>query len=429
MGGIRSLLAPATLVLLPLAAAATVPDPVARYPLLVALLVPATVGWLWAVRVAHGDESGDRARWGLVLAVAAALRLAWLLPEAPLSDDLYRYLWDGRVANAGIHPFAHAPSAPELSALRDGDVWPRINHPDIPTIYPPVAQLFFRVLDVVAPTARGARASAALVDLATVLLLALLVRSHRKRRALAVVAGWCPLSVMESAGGGHVDVVGAMLLVAGLLAWERGARLPAAVSGALLALSGMVKPTPVLALPAFLRAGAWPARRALLLGALAAALVAVPYLAAGTRLFTGLRAYAEHWRFNDSLYSLLVAAGASPQGARAALAVTVAAIAVVLPFRLRDPLAATACAIAAGITLSPTVHPWYALWMVPLLPFLPRAVTPAGYALVALLPLSYAASWTEAVTGHWAEPAWLRPAVWLPVLAALVWGALWRRRR
>jgi len=76
--------------------------------------------------------------WG----IAIAMRLI-LLPLTPeLSDDIYRYLWDGEVQLAGINPYRYAPAASELSEIRT--VYKGlINNPTVPTIYPPLAQLAF----------------------------------------------------------------------------------------------------------------------------------------------------------------------------------------------------------------------------------------------------------------------------------------------
>ncbi|NNE42565.1 MAG: DUF2029 domain-containing protein, partial [Gemmatimonadetes bacterium] len=340
-------------------------------------------------------------------------------PDPPLSDDLYRYLWDGRVGNAGIHPFVHAPDSDELGNLRDEAVWPHINHPDVPTIYPPVAQYFFRVLDVAAPTPRGVRVVMSLVDLLGVAALAGLLRKRGRPAALCVVAAWCPLSVMETAGGAHIDALGSLLLVGAMVLWVAPPR--PFLAGLVLGLSTLVKPTALALAPALLMRA--PGRRVTMVaGALVAGLVALPFLSAGAQLFTGFLTYAEHWRFNDSLYSALVAGGLTPRGARGVLSAAVLILAIVLPWRLRRSLASVAAVLGAGIVLSPTVHPWYALWLVPWLPFLPERVRPAGVVLVALLPLSYAAAWLERTTGVWVEPAWLRPAVWGPVFLLLAAG-------
>ena len=79
----------------------------------------------------------------LLLTCAAAARLLCAASPPVLSDDLYRYVWDGRVQAAGINPYLHAPAAGALHALRDTEVHPRVNHPDVRTIYPPLAQILF----------------------------------------------------------------------------------------------------------------------------------------------------------------------------------------------------------------------------------------------------------------------------------------------
>lgn len=219
----RSLLRPAAVLILVLGGAGIrFGYPVALFPEWMAWMAVATLAWWAAVRAAPAARG--RGAMALVLAGAVILRIAWLLPEVPTSDDLYRYLWDGRLGNAGVPPFRHAPESAELTAYRDEIVWPRINHPDVPTIYPPVAQYYFRAIDAVWPTPRGARAAAALLDLVAVAALALLLRRRGRPMTLCVVVAWCPLSVVESAGGGHVDALGAALLTLGLVAWSTPVR-------------------------------------------------------------------------------------------------------------------------------------------------------------------------------------------------------------
>ena len=98
-----------------------------------------------AIKVADGVSRTT----GLVIICgsAALLRLALLTQTPYLSSDIYRYIWDGRVQAAGINPYIHLPSAPQLTALRDDKIFPNINRADYaPTIYPPVAQMFFRLI-------------------------------------------------------------------------------------------------------------------------------------------------------------------------------------------------------------------------------------------------------------------------------------------
>lgn len=79
--------------------------------------------------------------WGW--AVAIGFRLL-LLPMAP-SDDIWRYLWEGKIQNLRFNPYLVSPASEALRQFRDG-YWPWINHPTIPALYPPATELVFRLL-------------------------------------------------------------------------------------------------------------------------------------------------------------------------------------------------------------------------------------------------------------------------------------------
>jgi len=71
----------------------------------------------------------------------AILARALFVARTPLlSDDVYRYLWDGRVQLNGINPYRYPPAAPELAHLRDGEIHAGINRPAKRTVYPPGAE-------------------------------------------------------------------------------------------------------------------------------------------------------------------------------------------------------------------------------------------------------------------------------------------------
>ena len=75
---------------------------------------------------------------------AALVARAMLLPVGPVSTDIYRYVWDGRVQAAGINPYRYIPADPALAHLRDAEIYPKINRADYArTIYPPAAQIVF----------------------------------------------------------------------------------------------------------------------------------------------------------------------------------------------------------------------------------------------------------------------------------------------
>src|SRR5262249_4870269 len=76
-------------------------------------LVPYLLLFLAGSLVAiHAARSLSASRGGFLLLCGGLLRATLLWRQPDLSDDVYRYLWDGRVARAGISPYAYAPDDP-----------------------------------------------------------------------------------------------------------------------------------------------------------------------------------------------------------------------------------------------------------------------------------------------------------------------------
>src|SRR5690349_3682974 len=104
----------------------------------VQLVIYFAVSWL----TLHTKDSRTLLVLGLVF--AALFRLSILFAPPYLSDDIYRYVWDGRVQAAGINPYRYVPADEALAQLRDEKIYPNINRRDTAhTIYPPVAEAVF----------------------------------------------------------------------------------------------------------------------------------------------------------------------------------------------------------------------------------------------------------------------------------------------
>jgi hypothetical protein len=418
------------------------PDALSRH-----LLLYIGAGAAWALALALIPRLPQTRGQLLAIAlVGLATRVPAWTSAAPHSDDVYRYLWDGRVQRSGIDPYAHPPDAPELAALRD-DAFQHVNNRDLPTIYPPGAQLLFRLA---ARSLVTWKLLVAAFDLATfALLLGWLRRGGADpRRALAW--WWSPLVVIELGANAHLDGVGAALLAAGLFAWQaRARRWGPWLAGALVGAAAAVKLLGAIALP---QLRSW---RALTGFALAVALVALPF--AGSRVAGSLGEYGRRWRANDGAFAVIHAVAAravahtrfsrrytpaSPQlarwvtgrdrnqvfpdeaanfAARAAVALLfVGALAWALRTRA-DALDRTRWLLGVLLLLSPTLHPWYVLWLVPLLSW------PGGapwVALALLVPLGYVplADW---LAGRpWHDPAWTRAVEHGIAWAVLLGGEL-----
>jgi hypothetical protein len=392
-----------------------------------AVVALAALGAWWTCRLPLGKS--PTSALVITAAAAVAMRIAQLGVEPYLSDDIYRYVWDGRVQAAGINPYRYIPAAPELAPLRDVTIYPLINRADYaPTIYPPVAQMFFfavtRAGENVLVMRLGLLLCEALTIGATVLML------HRLGLAptrIAVVA-WHPLPVWEIAGSGHIDALMCALMMVSLIVFLGGRPLLAAVTAAAAAL---VKPTALLALPVFWRPWDWRMVGAV---ALTVVLCYMPYLGVGAKVLGFLPGYLAEEELTHGDGFRYVAAlefltGDWPAltriyGALAAFALAIAALAV--GFRKDRSPAASIAALVLLLTLFLVLltphYPWYYLALVPFL-----AVYPTSWTLW-LLTVGGLQTY-QAVPGEWLPDYLARQTVFhLLVLVAIGRDALQVRR-
>jgi hypothetical protein len=316
-----------------------------------------------------------RTATALILLGGALLPVAAAGAPPRSSDDMYRYVWDGRVQAAGIDPYRYVPAAPELAGLRDDFLWPRsarwcvpdgctlINRPTVHTIYPPVAQALFAAVHPARE--KPLQLVMAGFALATTVLLLVGLRLTRADPRLAVLWAWCPTVAMEAGNNAHVDVAGAFLTGLALLVLARaGSRRASTIGGALLGLAIATKLTPLLVGPAVLR------RRPVLVVAAAAAAVAVVYLphvlAVGTQVIGYLPGYLteEGYATGDRFAPLTLFL---PTAWAAPVAVAILAAVALWTIRTSEPdrpwLAATTMTGTALLVTAPT-YPWYAVLLV-----------------------------------------------------------------
>ena len=181
----------------------------------------------------------------VIIAMAVLCRMILLAGPPSLSDDVYRYLWDGRVQQAGINPYQYAPDHPALAFLRTPED-AAINHPALETIYPPLAQWIFRAAVAVAPTVLAQKAVFVLFDLATIGAIAALLRQRGRHPAWCLIYAWNPLVLIEFAHSGHLDSLAIFWLVLAL--WGLAGQRPA-WGMASLGLSALAKYFALVLLP------------------------------------------------------------------------------------------------------------------------------------------------------------------------------------
>ena len=398
---------------------------------LLALLSAVALASLGDLRLAAPAAVGVLLAWGLgvialprprgvsplgIAAAAAGVRTILLASPATLSDDVYRYLWEGSVVLRGGNPYLYPPSHPQWADFATDPILQQVNHADVSTVYPPLSLLLFGALAGIHYGPLSVKLFMGLCDVLTTWGLARVLQHRRRRLDGAWLYALLPLASVETAGSGHLEGVAILCTVMAVLAWDTG-RSGVGWAG----LGGLLKLLPASLLPALWMRSTW------LFGALTflTFLSALPFLEAGPALVRGLGTYARHWSFNGSLFVVIEAVFgvlARP------LAIGVgAAVIGWAALKLRDPARMWLWVGAAFVLLSPTVHPWYVLWAwVPALMCGVRAWT----VLAVLAPVAYIALATlDPATGTWDEAGWPRVVQYGPFFAALAWEALRRLKQ
>ena len=345
-----------------------------------------------------------------VWAGGIAMRVGLLGAAPVLSEDVYRYVWDGLVGRHGTNPYAFAPAAEQLAAIRP-EWWELINHPAVPTIYPPGAQILFLTLASIASGWLLFKLAWVVADLLGAALVARLSRGGS--RAPLFLYLWSPLLLVEVAWSGHFEPVGIVAMLGAVLL-ARGRGLGA---GALLGLGASIKFAPLAAVPALLRRyGVGAAAPAVTIPAV----LYLPYADAGARVFEGLRTYADIWEFNAGLYAvvewILAPLPGDADAARLVGALAVVVAALFAAWRRMDVQPALFLTIGTGLIVSPTIHPWYVLWV---LPFACLSANRAWLLFTGTVFLAYAGRDAYLSTGSWPEPLWLRALIHAPLLGLL----------
>jgi hypothetical protein len=215
-------------------------DPLQR-PLGLVLILFAAATLIYLLSLAYVFRSagpGDGVR--LVLIFSLVYRLI-LLPSWPIQEiDFYRYLWDGRAVLAGMNPYHFSPgdiddadesATGELASLREltqqsvsvHTIFGRIHYREIPTSYPPAAQLVFALSGLLTPAAAPVAVHILVLkcilvafDLGIVVVLLFLLRRLGLPEAWCIAYGWCPLALKEVANSGHMDSIPAFFTLLAL---------------------------------------------------------------------------------------------------------------------------------------------------------------------------------------------------------------------
>jgi alpha-1,6-mannosyltransferase len=243
-----------------------------------------------------------------LMAAGLLVRLAYFFATPALSDDVFRYLWDGHLTLQGISPYLFAPQdSPDAGPQQ---LFGLMNSQQYHSIYPPVLQGVFALAakaggDSILAGIIALRGMALLAELATMLLIAKLLTIWGMPLRNLMLYALNPVVIVEFVGNLHGEVFMLPLLLGTLLLLSQGRWLSAALP---FAGAVGVKLLPLMFLPFLPKRIGWG--RSIVFWAVTLVLVGLMYLPFRTETLivdtlATLRLYFASFEFNGSVYYII----------------------------------------------------------------------------------------------------------------------------
>ncbi len=352
----------------------------------------------------------SRHKVGLILVISLLARIMML--GVPVSDDVYRYLWEGKIVAAGESPYQYPADHAHYETYRDS-YWEGMNHKDKLTAYPPLAEFMFAGVSSIAYTPWAFKALFILADLCVVWVLIsfLMLRGADVRAAMLYALN--PLPLFAIAGEAHFDVLLILAMMLSVLCVEKKAF---AWGWIWLGIAIQIKIIAVVLVPLYLWRCHWRYAWLLLIPLV---LPSLYFLDSLSGMFQGLWAFGGTNAFNGPVHGPInyILDGNITWASRVVFALF-GLIALWVIWAVKTPAKAAYLLIALLVLLSPVVHYWYILWVIPFVVLYPGL----SWLVLSFTSSAYFASTFSVENGEdWLLPVWTMWVMWLPFLLVLMY--------
>jgi len=354
-----------------------------------------------------------------ILSVALICRI--LLLPLPPSDDINRYLWEGRMLTVGISPYHFAPNDPQLHKYSKEDPYhPHINHSENPAAYPPFALYLFALISMLSYTPMALKILMIIMDMGALVFLFTLLKHRFLDARWAVLYALNPLILYSFAGHGHFDAIQVFFLLGAFCFFDNRKWIWMFIFAGLAVQSKYVA---IVVIPFLMNRDNWKYSWVCLLS------IAIPYLpllnADWKELFLCIIKFGEEYAFNGSIHAVFrfLLGGIEP-------AVMISKFLIVgllffgywrfHPLKKEmngDPINGSFFAFGVLLLFAPTVHFWYLTWIFPFVVLRPSM----SWIILSLTISAYFVVFGNMVQfGKWHLPARAQLTVWLPFYLLLL---------
>jgi hypothetical protein len=355
------------------------------------------------------------AKKSIFIIVALAIVCRLLMAGFPTSDDVNRYLWEGKLLLEGVSPYSMNADDPAWEQYRD-EFWEGMNHRDKATAYPPLALAVFAGLNLISYNLWIYKLFFALMDLAAlgIIIRFLLLKNLPLRNSL--IYALSPLTIIAFSGEAHFDSLFIFLTLSALYLYERD---KTSLAWLLLGLSIQIKIISVLLIPLLF----WKNRSAKALWiVLPLALPSLLFINDIPNLVNGILHFGGSMSHNGSLNHLFIDYLGSRETASKLSALLLMLVVLIVSIRRKDVFKGSFIIFGGLILLSPTVHYWYLAWVLPFIVFFPSL----PWLILLGLSAFYFSAWVQfGKSGEWYQPMTYLRIQWIPFY--ILWAPLFLR--
>ncbi|MCP4748286.1 MAG: glycosyltransferase [Desulfobacteraceae bacterium] len=355
------------------------------------------------------------------LIICTALIVRLLLIPHPVSDDIYRYLWEGRMLASGVNPYLKPPCDTSLLIFARDDIYHSlINHPQLPAVYPPGVLYLFSAIVHICYHPLAVKILMIAFDMGALVLLLALLRHRGYRRRWAILYAFNPVVLYSFSGQAHLDAIQIFFILCVIFFYDRRKWFW------MFLFAGwavQIKYIAVIFLPFLLRKDNWRYCPVMFLSMV---LPYLPFLIRGEFSTGSLLTFGTGFAFNGSLHGLFrVVFGSIAPATYACIAVAVAVLCFGYGYyhpelnkKFKDePVSGFFFATGVLLLTMPTVHFWYLSWIAP---FIALRFSVAWMLLCLSIGFYFVANGYLHHTGRWHLPLVYQLLEWLPVWVLII---------
>ncbi len=342
----------------------------------------------------------------LIFILFIIIKILFIFKTPILSDDIYRYLWEGKIFLHGINPYLYPPNSIKLINFRD-EIFNHINHKNLPAIYPPFMIFFNSIVVSISNSIKFYKFILFLFDILTFFIILLLLNEAK----INIKYGLCyfinPLTVIEIEWSGHNDIIMIFFFLLALYFLIKNKLIKSTFFYSISILSKFIY---LVFIKDFLKNF-----KSFIVFSIIV-LISYSFFLSNQKIFYSLDIYLKTWEFNGSIFKILKFFIKNNEITRLILLFLFGIYWSIINFKIKNIYKKLFFLIIGFILFSPTVHPWYGLWI---LPFICFNFYIEIYTFLLFLPFSYYVLDKYFTLGVWQENNFITFIIYCPLILFL----------